>query len=257
MPSTKRFLLDAAPGFLLQPIGRIKRAIEGWRNQGKSTEEVFTEIYEQNKWNKWDDSGGQFDSGAGTSDDVIASAYVRMLTGKAAAEGFKGLRFVDLGCGDFRIGRQLLPLCSHYTGVDIVKSLVQHNQDRFGNESTVFRQINVIEEPLPDGDVCFIRQVLQHLSNQQICVVLGKLKQYRWVFITEHYPTDNQQIVPNVDKAHGSGIRLFNNSGVYLTESPFSLPRDKIELVLEVGGHPFRDKSDPGVIRTFLYKPNG
>ena len=72
--------------------------------------------------------------------------------------------------------------------------------------------------------------------NQQIISVLKKLKKYHWVFITEHYPTDNDMIKPNIDKVHGSDVRVYDNSGVYLTEPPFELPRLALEQILEVPG---------------------
>ncbi|MGB5713698.1 MAG: methyltransferase domain-containing protein, partial [Waterburya sp.] len=163
--------------------------------------------------------------------------------------------FVDLGCGDFRVGKQLLPQCSNYIGVDLVKPLISRNQEKYGNETTRFMNLNIVDDTLPEGDVCFIRQVLQHLSNQQIATVLPKLKMYKWVFITEHYPTDNDGITPNKDKVHGCDVRVCYNSGVYFSEPPFELPRQTFSKVLEVPGS-VGERSDRGVIRTFLYKPS-
>ena len=178
-----------------------------------------------------------------------------MVSEKASSEGFLGLTFVDLGCGDFRVGKQLLSLYSSYIGVDIVKPLVLRNQEKYANKTICFMHLNIVEDELPDGDVCFIRQVLQHLSNQQIVAILQKVKKYKWVFITEHYPTDNDRIIPNIDKIHGGGIRVYKNSGVYLLEPPFELPKQTLSTVLEVPGSVLGKEIDQGVIRTFLYKP--
>jgi SAM-dependent methyltransferase len=167
------------------------------------------------------------------------------------------LRFVDLGCGDFRVGRQLLPLCSSYIGIDIVKPLVRSNQEKHGSSTIQFEHLDIVNDELPDGDVCFVRQVLQHLSNDQIVQIIQKLKKYKWVFITEHYPSDNNKIKPNLDKAHGGDIRLYNNSAVYLAEPPFSLPNELLRQVLEVPGAGIEGRYDRGVIRTFLYMPKG
>ena len=180
-----------------------------------------------------------------------------MISEKASIEGFKGLTFVDLGCGDFRVGKQLLPLCSSYIGVDIVKPLIHRNQEKFGNATTHFMHLEIVEDELPDGDVCFVRQVLQHLSNQQIISVLKKLKKYKWVFITEHYPTDNNAIKPNIGMVHGADVRVYNNSGVYLSEPPIELPKQSLNKILEVPGVGLWKGYDQGVIRTFLYKPGG
>jgi len=133
--------------------------------------------------------------------------------------------------------------------------LIEQNKARFETDRIKFACLNIIDDALPDGDVCFLRQVLQHLSNNQIQKILSKLQQYQWVFLTEHYPSDNDKIKPNIDKVHGTDIRLCNNSGVYFTEPPFSLPSSKLSLVLQVDGHGFGKDIDPGVIRTYLYKP--
>jgi hypothetical protein len=180
-----------------------------------------------------------------------------MISEKAVNENFLGLTFVDLGCGDFRVGKQLLPLCSSYIGIDIVKPLIHRNQTTYGKVLTQFMHLDIVEDELPNGDVCFVRQVLQHLSNQQIVAVLQKLKKYKWVFITEHYPTDNDAIKPNMDKVPGGEVRVYDNSGVYLTKPPFELPSQELNEVLEVPGVGLGKGNDPGVIRTFLYKHRG
>jgi hypothetical protein len=75
------------------------------------------------------------------------------------------------------------------------------------------------------------------------------------VLVTEHYPSDNPGIRPNLDKVHGADVRLWGNSGVYLTEPPFSLPADEVTPVLEVPGAGMAPGVDAGVIRTYLYAP--
>ena len=115
--------------------------------------------------------------------------------------------------------------------------------------------LDIVAEALPDGDVCFVRHVLQHLSNEQILAILPKLRKYRWVFITEHYPTDGAAIEPNRDKVHGGYVRTVENSGVYLSAPPFALPAHSLTTVMEIPGADPGDGSDTGVIRTFLYKP--
>lgn len=248
----KSFLKNLIPHPFIEQYRRIKRLINREQNRRKNIEEVFTDIY---RTNIWGGSKGEFCSGSGSKDELIVSAYISMISEKASTEGFKGLIFVDLGCGDFHIGRQLLPLCSCYIGVDIVKPLIYRNQELHGSETVRFIHCNIVDEELPEGDVCFIRQVLQHLSNQQIAVILQKIRKYKWVFITEHYPKNNDAISPNIDKVHGGDIRLEKNSGVYLSEHPFELPKQALSMVLEVPGSGMEKGDDQGVIRTFLYKP--
>jgi hypothetical protein len=83
------------------------------------------------------------------------------------------------------------------------------------------------------------------------------LKKYEYVFITEHYPTNNDLIRPNIDKVHGGDVRIYENSGVYLSKPPFSLPERSLSMLLEVKSIGFAKGYNQGVIRTFLYYPQG
>jgi hypothetical protein len=113
----------------------------------------------------------------------------------------------------------------------------------FANFRTTFVCLDIIEQQLPDGDVCLVRQVLQHLSNAEIKAILDKLNKYKYVFVTEHYPLGND-CLPNIDKPHGADIRLYDNSAVFLDKEPFNISH--IELVLNV---PY---DNWGTVRTYL-----
>jgi SAM-dependent methyltransferase len=248
----KALIRKLIPDLVRDGYRRFIRLREQRKNRTKTIEEVFTDIYRRNIWGG---AKGEFRSGSGSTNERVVSSYISLISEKAVSEGFWGLTFVDLGCGDFRVGRRLLPYCSRYIGVDIVEPLIVRNQQEFGGATTHFMHLNVVDDSLPDGEVCFVRQVLQHLSNEQICAVLSKLDRYDWVFITEHYPTDNPAIEPNRDKVHGGDIRLYENSGVYLAQPPFNLPEQRMSMALEISSDGLLGE-DAGVIRTFLYKPN-
>jgi Methyltransferase domain len=243
--SLKRLL----PGAWLESYRRIQRAREKKRNAAKSVEQVFTEIYAEKKWAP---GSRGFDSGAGSSDQRILSVYVNAVRGWLEKIGSKNLTIVDLGCGDFRVGKQLVDLCGHYMGVDIVKPLIERLVKNFGSSNVEFLHRNILEDGLPDGDVCFLRQVLQHLSNDEIQTILSRVQKYRWTVVTEHHPSTAFFRAPNLDKPHGADIRLFDGSGVFLEQPPFNVRRERLELLLDVTGHPFPGWPDPGVIRTYL-----
>jgi SAM-dependent methyltransferase len=242
------------PSALKERYRRLRRVIEHASNRRRTAEEVFTAIYARNQWGG---RAGELCSGSGSQTGSITDPYVAEVTRLADSEGFRGTTFVDLGCGDFAVGRRLLPLCSSYVGVDVVRPLVERNRQLYGGATTTFLHLDITTAELPHGDVCFVRQVLQHLSNAQIRAVLAKLARYRWVLLTEHYPTDNPRIVPNKDKVHGGDVRVLDNSGVYLCEPPFDLPARFVSPVLTVRGSDLGRGNDAGVIRTLLYRPQG
>ena len=154
------------------------------------------------------------------------------------------VRLVDLGCGDFNVGRQLVDYVDRYVGCDVVPELIERNRREFRYPGLTFEVINAVEDDLPDGDIVCVRQVLQHLNNRQIGAIVGKLGKYRQWVITEALPGTSFEA--NVDKAAGEHIRLVSDSGVVLTEPPFDVkPSDELVLceVPQYGG----------VVRTTLY----
>jgi Methyltransferase domain len=242
-------LRPIVPGRLLSAYRNYNRARAHRRAQAMTAREVFTDIYQNNRWGG---EPGTFCSGSGSVSTAIVTPYVACIKRYLASLGANHLTVVDLGCGDFSVGRQLADDCDRYVGVDIVESLVRHNEATFGTDRVSFQCLDIIEDNLPPGDICFVRQVMQHLSNEQILRILPKLDRYRWTFITEHQPSAHCLERPNLDKPHGGDIRVHQHSGVYLEQPPFSVPDERLQLVLEVPGHAAPAEQDPGVIRTFL-----
>jgi SAM-dependent methyltransferase len=181
-----------------------------------SPAKVFSEVYARNIWGG---GGGDFSSGPGSADQFGEPYCAAIL---AAVDIGPETTIVDLGCGDFRVGARLSSKTpARYIGVDVVPSLIEGLQERYGTERIAFRCLDITDDPLPAGNICLIRQVFQHLSNEQIANVVAKLSVYDRVFVTEHFPADESVAVPNLDKVQGAGTRV--NSGVYLDRHPYSL----------------------------------
>lgn len=240
------------PNFLLEKYKGFKLAKKQRLNSRLSVEEVFTNIYLNNEWGG---DKGEFNSGQGSTNKSIVSSYVAAVSDRIRAIARDDLVFVDLGCGDFRIGRQLVHLCSQYIGVDVVKPLIASHVAQYETEHIKFLHLDIVTSVLPAGDVCFVRQVFQHLSNDEISHILRKLCMYEYIFVTEHYPPDSAMPIPNLDKEHGSDIRLYSNSGVYMDAPPFNIASNALECILSVDADGDDGSSSAGVIRTFLYTP--
>jgi hypothetical protein len=209
-----------------------------------SPAEVFTHIYKKNVWGG---TKSEFYSGTGSRYPYITDPYVSAL--RDYIRNLKNLGMsvnaVDLGCGDFHVGSQLVDLTDSYQACDIVPALIERNKEVYAKKNLTFQVLNAIDDPLPQGNVVFIRTVLQHLSNQQIQKILSKLGQYGLWIITEHLPRSND-FVPNLDQPTGPGIRLSSNSGVVLTAPPFSISPRTEEGICEI-------REPLGVIRTMAY----
>jgi hypothetical protein len=248
MEHLKSAVRELLPSSVLAAYRRYKQAVCDQLERHLSTEEVFTRIY---LGNRWGGRPGTFCSGSGSHDATIVAPYIAVIRGELQRLGAASLTAVDLGCGDFSVGCELASQCGQYIGIDIVKPLIDYNSSHFGSERIRFQYVNIIEDELPAGDVCFVRQVFQHLSNRQISAVLRKLASYRWCFITEHHPSPDRLRRVNLDKPHGEHIRVYRGSGVFLELPPFNVPKERYRMLLEVPGR-MPENVDPGVIRTFL-----
>lgn len=245
----KKYIKTYLPNVAIKFYRALRDHIESKRNASLSAAEIFSNIYKENKWGG---GAGEFCSGIGSISEEITQPYVAKITQFLQSQGTTPLAIVDLGCGDFRVGQNFIDYCDKYIGVDIVPDLIRQHQKAGYGPKVSFLCLNLIEDKLPDGNVCFLRQVLQHLSNAQISKILPKLAKYEFIFITEHYPTDNPEIVPNKDKVCGASVRLFDNSGVYLGASPFNIPASAMKLFLEVPLDEHSDNTMQGTLRTYL-----
>jgi hypothetical protein len=201
--------------------GKRRRDTGDPKARSESLDDVFTQVYREGLWGAprpWRRS--RFFSGPGSHDAAIVKPYI------AAVEAFVRSRetmdAVDLGCGDFNVGRRIRKCFNKYTACDIVPELIRHNERVFAGIDVAFQCLNISVDPLPPGDIVFLRQVLQHLSNEQISRVVTKLMQYRFLILTEHLP-DKSVFTSNLDHESGSGLRLARDSGVVLTSAPFNL----------------------------------
>lgn len=210
-----------------------------------STEQIFSKIYESNLWGGRE---GEYSSGIGSTNKMYFKEYNKYVC--KFIQQNKCQKILDIGCGDFMVGKNLIETCNEqgvnvdYTGIDIVKGLVEYNQTKFSQEKVKFKQANMISDNLPNADLAIIRQVFQHLSNTDIKKCLGNLKHIKYLIITEHQPNENFITKPNMDKLTGPNIRLDYNSGIYLDKPPFNLATHKIyEVPLN---------KNEGVISTFV-----
>lgn len=214
------------PGALKRLLRRSRAVAIRRRNRGREAGEIFTEIYQQNRWGG---EQGDFHSGSGSTAEH-ADRYARAVNGFLRGRNLQ--RVADLGCGDFRVGSQLVAEGFDYTGIDVVESLIASHRVRHGGERVRFERLDITRDALPEADVCLIRQVLQHLSNEQIAQVLHNTRHYRYVIVTEHFPAAHALRSRNRDKPCGEDVRVYDGSGVYLDAPPFN--RQVSEVLLEV-----------------------
>src|SRR5262249_8800590 len=128
---------------------------------------IFQDVYKDNLWGN--DGISKYFSGFGSRGEAVEGYVGRMaeLFKDKTVEFGPPITIVDLGCGDFQVGSALMGKLPNlvYVGCDIVPELIEHNTKLYATDQICFRQLDIVADPLPKGDVYLVRQVLQHLSN--------------------------------------------------------------------------------------------
>jgi hypothetical protein len=216
---------EATPLAVRRQVRAVRLRALRRRNATRSTEQVFSEIYENGAWGQTQ----SFDSGSGTRGPA-REPYVSLVRDLIAETGAR--RAVDIGCGDFRIASGFVDALETYVGIDVVSGLIERNTIEFGRPSVSFMALDAAASDVPDADICFIRQVFQHLSNVEIAAILERCSKFPMVVVTEHWPSPQRQRRPNRDKPHGGDTRVDFGSWVDISAEPFACTRTSERLVV-------------------------
>lgn len=230
------------PSRLLYFIRLCRNYINVHMRKNESCSQVFSRIYEKNQWGS-KENYLIYNSGSGSYDGV-AQDFIYTLRKLISSRNIKTI--VDVGCGDFRVGRELIKgMDVHYTGIDVVKDLVDYNNKHYGNNCVRFLCLDATTIEPPYAELCIIRQVFQHLNNFQIEMILNNTDHIPLRVVSEHVAY-GENVVPNRDKPTGSDIRVVFDSGIFPEEKPFSR---QITLLSELD-LPF--KGVPAKLRTAI-----
>jgi len=227
----KKFL----PKFLLKSIKNFLIFLNLQKYKKMTNQKIFKEIYSKKLWSP-DNLKNKFEffSGPGSHFEEYKSEYINKV--KDFLLNFpEKPNVVDLGCGDFIIGSQLRKYCKKYIAVDVFDEIIINNKIKYSNLEVDFRVLDITRDELPNGDICFLRQVLQHLSNDNIKKFLSLMSgKYKYLILTEHIPEKNY-FEPNIDIITGPNIRIHKNSGVDLTARPFNLETVNVKNICSIG----------------------
>lgn len=206
------------------------------------TKEAMAQVYALNLWGKNDES---FYSGDGSHHPEIVLPYLEAVISFLSSFE-KPLVVCDLGCGDFNIGKNLVEYTEQYIAIDIVEDLIQHNKSKYQLEKLSFHCLDIATAALPIGDCAIVRQVLQHLCNDEIQNIIKKLTSYKYIILTEHLPAGD--FIANKNIISGQGIRIKKQSGLDLITAPFHL---KVKEAKQLSKVVLNEQK--GVIVTTLY----
>jgi len=240
----KQFIKSLIPAPLLDPLLEKRDRMYVARQARMTPGEIFSEVYRRKVWGGKD---RDFFSGYGSHMTEAVDAYVEAL--KPVFADHPNATVVDLGCGDFNIGIKIRPLCGCYIACDIVPDLIERNKRKFSDSNVDFRCLDITTDAIPSGDIVLVRQVLQHLNNQQIANFIKMIGGCSVLVLTEHLPSG--PFISNKDKPAGAGIRLHGStpSGIVLTDAPFNLKYDSASVLASV------DIGQGRLETTYYYRP--
>tara|TARA_B100001250_G_scaffold412754_1_gene444828 strand:+ start:1518 stop:2210 length:693 start_codon:yes stop_codon:yes gene_type:complete len=210
-----------------------------------NNKQIFTYIYQNRLWNPNDIT--DFNSGPGSHDSKVINPYINCII-----NFFKNQHGVssvlDLGCGDFYIGNKLYKYVENYIGIDVVDELINRNKELYLSKNLNFSCLDIVKDNLPDGDCVLLREVLQHLINEEIIIILNKLYKYKYVIITENIPFG--KFHENIDKIKGPESREYLDSGIIVDKPPFNFKFHIKKELLKI------KRPGIGYIVTSLYETN-
>ena len=104
---------------ILSQLKKIKRKIKliliNFEYKGLSTEQIFSKIYKDGSWDK---KALNFNSGPGSHNEKLVLPYVKFVSSFLIDKKLKSI--IDLGCGDFNVGKDIYKYVHKYYAYDIV-----------------------------------------------------------------------------------------------------------------------------------------
>jgi len=163
-------------------------------------ESIFTDIYNDNKWGK--DISKEYKGCSGVGSKISYNTeYIDYLKKWITDNDIKSV--VDFGCGDFQCGKLIYDdLNIKYTGYDAYEDVIQHHKKNIIDDKYDFIHSDIFsnKEKLISGDVCILKDVLQHWKNEDIYTFLDYISEsgkYKYILICNscNQKKDNQSIV--------------------------------------------------------------
>jgi hypothetical protein len=151
-------------------------------------EEIFTTIYNRCYWGSNQHKKYRGSSGEGSSLEYNKTTYIPFI--RAFIRENKIQTVVDLGCGDFRCGPSLYyDLDIIYHGYDVYKSLIDTYLEVILTPKYNFYHLDFFKkkEEIISGDLCILKDVLQHWNTNEIYIFLDYLittKKFKYILIT-------------------------------------------------------------------------
>jgi SAM-dependent methyltransferase len=174
-----------------------------------SLSERFSAVYKNRVWIRARSDGSPSGSGSDLENTGSVRQYLAELLKSLSTQSL-----LDVGCGDFTWMKEI-PFPFRYTGIDIVAEVIAANAKLYCSKQRSFLTLDATRDPLPMSDTILCREVLFHLSFQDIQRLLENCRKSGASFLIATSDSDLQY---NADILSGD-FRLLN-----LEKAPFFFP---------------------------------
>jgi len=148
----------------------------------KKSTHVFSDIYNTDFWNSKESK-----SGGGSTQEATKAIREQL---PYIISQFSIRSMLDAPCGDYNWMRNVNRECD-YIGGDIVKDIIEKNNKLYSSDKVKFIQIDITSDELPEVDLVFCKDCLQHLSNESIRKALNNIKRSgsKYLLVTSYSKT--------------------------------------------------------------------
>lgn len=182
----------------------------------RTNEEAFNNIYINKGWGTNEKGEGHSGSGSTLANTKVYRAFLQDFL---KTNNIKSV--VDIGCGDWEFSKKINWAGINYTGYDVVQSVIRKNRKRFGSPSIKFVHADAVFLNIPKADLLICKDVLQHLPNADIQVMIGQLHKFKHCLITN-------DVHPIHLTSHNHDINRGGYHFVDLANEPFKLPTETL-----------------------------
>ena len=182
--------------------------------------DFFSNVYKKHVWGGFRDI--DYWSGGGSRDYRVVYQYVHKINQFIFEHNINIV--VDFGCGDMNIGEKIM--CKRFIGCDVVPELIDRNNEKYRTDpSKEFCICDGISEEIPHGDLLLIKEVFQHLSNEQILKIIENFKNFKYIIITDG---TNLKKECNMDVTNMIADSRESFSNFDVTKSPFNVNGEEL-----------------------------
>ena len=213
-------LIQTLKRIILKPLRYFnkKRAYKNLNNtkkkifSHKTIKDRFTYIYSSHYWPSKESVSGPGSEIENTKN--IRKELIKLI------QKYNIKRFLDIPCGDFNWIKNIIDKNINYTGGDIVKDLIDQNNEKFSQRNVQFIEIDITKDKLPSADIILCRDCLIHFSYDNIKKFFNNFinSEINYILVTS-YESNKNNLAQNYEINDGDFRPLF------LMKHPFNLPK--------------------------------